>query len=149
MQTWTFIFACGILSTATGGRLADFFKAWTAGPGDRPEIHSFNKLVNPAMPKITVQDTETGEVKIFKMGYGGNLRKAALFNSVGLYKGMNEHLNCRGMGSCGTCLIEVEPLANVNGHSLIEKLHKVGGNKKLGCRTKVYGDITIKAKLVD
>lgn len=101
------------------------------------------------MPKITVEDTETGEVQTFKIGYGGNLRQAALHKGINLYKGMNEQLNCHGLGSCGTCLIEVTPLENVNGHSIIEKLHKIGDNKKLGCRTKVYGDITIKAKLVD
>jgi len=101
------------------------------------------------MPKVIVQDTETGETRTFKIGYGGNLRQGALHKGISLYKGMNEHLNCHGMGACGTCLIEVEPLENVNGHSIIEKLHKIGGNQKLGCRTKVYGDITIQAKLVD
>jgi len=101
------------------------------------------------MPKITIQDTETGETRVIKVGYGANLRKAALFKEVNLYKGMHEHLNCRGMGSCGSCMVEVEPLENVNGQTIIEKLQKVTGNNKLSCRTKVYGDITIKTKLVD
>ncbi len=101
------------------------------------------------MPKVTVEDSESGETRTFRIGYGGNLRQAALHHGVNLYKGMNEHLNCHGMGSCGTCLIEVEPLENVDGHSIIEKLHKISGNNKLGCRTKVYGDLKIKAKLVD
>ncbi len=101
------------------------------------------------MPKITVEDTVTGKTETFKIGYGGNLRQAAEARGINLYKGMNEYLNCHGMGSCGTCLIEIAPLENVDGHSIIEKLHKIGDNQKLGCRTKVYGDITIKAKLVD
>ncbi len=101
------------------------------------------------MPKITVEDTATGKTETLKIGYGGNLREAAQARGINLYKGMNEHLNCHGMGSCGTCLIEVEPLENVDGHTIIEKLHKIEGNQKLGCRTKVYGDIKIKAKLVD
>jgi ferredoxin len=101
------------------------------------------------MPKITVHNSDTGEEKEFKVGYGANLRKGAVFNDVVLYKGMAAQLNCRGMGMCGTCLIEVEPLENVNGHSLIEKLHRLGPNQKLGCRAKVYGDITIKAALKD
>lgn len=101
------------------------------------------------MPKITVEDTATGKTETIKIGYGGNLREAVQARGVNLYKGMNEHLNCRGMGSCGTCLIEVSPLENVDGHTIIEKLHKIEGNQKLSCRTKVYGDITIKTKLVD
>jgi len=107
------------------------------------------KFKEKLMPKITVHNSDTGEVKEFKVGYGANLRKGAQFNDVVLYKGMAAQLNCRGMGMCGTCLIEVEPLENVNGHSLIEKLHRLGPNQKLGCRTKVYGNITIKAALKD
>ena len=99
------------------------------------------------MPKITVHNSETGEVKTFNAGYGANLRKAALFQDVDLYKGFWTQLNCHGMGACGTCLIEVDHMDNVSGHSLMEKIHKVGENQKLACRTKVYGDITIKANL--
>ena len=101
------------------------------------------------MPKITVHNSETGEVKVFKAGYGANLRQAAMYNGIDLYKGMMTHLNCRGMGFCGTCLIEVEPIENVDPHTLIEKIHRIGPNEKLGCRAKIRGDITIKANLKD
>ena len=101
------------------------------------------------MPKITIVDSETKQETIIKVGYGGNLRKAALHKGVNLYKGMNEHLNCRGMGSCGTCLVEVDNTDLVNPHTLIEKLHKVEPGKKLACRTKVYGDLKVVIKLVD
>ena len=101
------------------------------------------------MPKITVHNNETGEVKVFKAGYGANLRQAALYNDVNLYKGMMTHLNCRGMGFCGTCLIEVDPPENVNPQTFIEKIHKLAPNQKLGCRAKVYGNITIQANLKD
>ncbi len=100
------------------------------------------------MPKVTVKDSETGKEQTFKVGYGGNLRKAAAFNEVNLYKGMNEHLNCRGMGTCGSCLIEVEEMDNVNDQTLIEKIHKLTTTQKLSCRTKVYCDLKITAKLV-
>jgi ferredoxin len=99
------------------------------------------------MPKITVHNSETGEVKVFKAGYGANLRQAAMYNDVNLYKGMMSQLNCRGIGLCGTCLIEVDPPENVDAPTLIEKIHKVGPNQKLGCRAKVLGDVTIKANL--
>jgi ferredoxin len=99
------------------------------------------------MPKITVTNTATNETKTFKAGYGANLRKAAVFNEVDLYKGMNKYLNCRGMGICGTCVIEIEPMENVDPQTFIEKIHKLEPNQKLGCRAKVYGDISIKAAL--
>ena len=101
------------------------------------------------MPKVTVHNSETGEVTTFKAGHGANLRKAAVFQNVNLYKGIWTLLNCHGMGACGTCLIEVDNMDNVSEHSLLEKLHKVGENQKLACRTKVYGDITIQANLKD
>ncbi|MDA0692136.1 MAG: 2Fe-2S iron-sulfur cluster-binding protein [Nitrospinae bacterium] len=101
------------------------------------------------MPKITVINTETDETKTFKAGYGANLRKAAAYKDVEIYKGMAKMLNCRGMGVCGTCLIEVEPMENVDPQTFMERLHKVGPNQKLGCRAKVYGDITIKAAIKD
>ena len=77
------------------------------------------------------------------------MRKAAAYKDVEIYKGMAKMLNCRGMGVCGTCLIEVEPMENVDPQTFMERLHKVGPNQKLGCRAKVYGDITIKAAIKD
>ncbi|MFQ5449680.1 MAG: 2Fe-2S iron-sulfur cluster-binding protein [Nitrospinaceae bacterium] len=97
------------------------------------------------MPKITVHNTETNETTTFKAGYGANLRQAAAYKDIEIYRGMNKYLNCRGMGVCGTCLIEVEPMENVDPQTFIEKLHKLGPNQKLGCRAKVYGDITVKS----
>lgn len=96
------------------------------------------------MPKITVVNTETNETKVFKAGYGANLRQAAAYNDVEIYQGMDKYLNCRGMGFCGTCVVEVEPMGNVDPHTFFEKIHKVEPNQKLSCRAKVYGDITIK-----
>lgn len=101
------------------------------------------------MPKITVTNAETGETREFKVGYGANLRQAAAYQDVEIYKGMNTYLNCRGMGMCGKCLIEVEPMENVDPQTFFERMHKVPANHKLGCRTKVYGDITIKTAIQD
>ena len=101
------------------------------------------------MPKVTITNNETGESKEYKLGYGANLRKSALFQDVDLYKGLNTHLNCRGMGLCGKCLIEVEPPENVGPLTLFEKIHRVQPNQRLGCRAKIYGDITIKTAIQD
>lgn len=101
------------------------------------------------MPKIKVVNDETGETREFKAGYGANLRQAAAYKDVEIYKGMNKFINCRGLGACGKCLVEIEPMENVDPHTLVERLHKIGGNQKLGCRVKVYGDLTVKSAIQD
>ena len=101
------------------------------------------------MPKIKVINTETEEIIDLKAGYGANLRKAALYNDAEVYKGFNKFLNCRGHGLCGKCVVEVEPMENVNPRNFFENLHKLGDHQKLGCRVKVYGDITVKAAIQD
>ena len=101
------------------------------------------------MPKITVVNVETGEEKSFRAGFGANLRQAAIFQDVEIYKGMNRFLNCHGLGACGKCLVEIEPMLNVDSHTLVEKIHKVESNQKLGCRVKVYGDIFVKSAIKD
>ena len=101
------------------------------------------------MPKIIVLNNETGEEKAFKAGLGANLRQAAVFKDVEIYKGMNKYLNCHGLGACGKCLVEIEPISNVDKHTFIEKIHKIKPNQKLGCRVKVYGDIIVKSAIQD
>lgn len=99
------------------------------------------------MPKVKVHNTETDETHELKLGYGANLRQAAGYRDVELYRGLHQMMNCRGMGLCGTCLVEVEPMENVDPHTWIERMHKLEPNQKLACRVKVYGDITIKAAI--
>ena len=101
------------------------------------------------MPKIKIINTETNEIIDLKAGYGANLRKAALYNEAEVYKGLNKFLNCRGHGLCGKCVVEIEPLENVNPRTFFENLHKLEPHQKLGCRVKVYGDITVKAAIKD
>ncbi|HAX75838.1 MAG TPA: (2Fe-2S)-binding protein, partial [Cyanobacteria bacterium UBA11372] len=54
------------------------------------------------MPKVTAQGkTVTCEV-------GANLRQVLLHNGIELYNGQAKLINCRGIGSCGTCAVELE-----------------------------------------
>ena len=109
----------------------------------------FANEVSNKMPKDTITNEETGESKEYKLGYGANLRKSALFQDVDLYKGLNTQLNCRGMGLCGKCVIEPTPLKNVSEQTLFEKIHRLEPHQRLGCRTKVFGPVTIKAGIQD
>ena len=101
------------------------------------------------MPKVIVTNAETGETKTFKAGYGANLRQAARYAGVELYKGMSKITNCRGLGVCGTCLIDVEPAKNAGEPTFIEKLHRLKPNQKLSCRAKILGDLKITVALKD
>ncbi|MBI4388953.1 MAG: 2Fe-2S iron-sulfur cluster binding domain-containing protein [Nitrospinae bacterium] len=101
------------------------------------------------MPKITLQNMETKETKTIQVGYGANLRKTVLFHEGEVYKGLNKFLNCRGMGMCGKCLVEVEPMENSGPRSIIEDLHKVPANQRLGCRAKVVGDLLVRTAIKD
>lgn len=101
------------------------------------------------MPRITVVNAETGQETVFKAGLGANLRQAAQFKDVEIYKGMNKFLNCKGLGACAKCLVEIEPMENVDPQTLVERLHKLQPNQKLGCRVKVYGDITVRSAIQD
>ncbi len=45
--------------------------------------------------------------KTFYCEHGAKLRKVLLENSVDLHNGGAEVINCRGIGTCGTCAVKV------------------------------------------
>ncbi len=77
-------------------------------------------------------------------GQYANLRKVALLHEVPVYKGINEKLNCRGNGLCGTCVVEVvEGLAHLSPKNRREKF-KLNGQPdthRLSCQCQVMGDV--------
>lgn len=101
------------------------------------------------MPKITLQNTETGETKIIKVGYGANLRQAILYHEGQVYKGMNKFLNCRGLGVCAKCLVEVTPQESGGSRTIFETLHRIPESQRLSCRAKVVGDMVVKSSFKD
>jgi ferredoxin len=54
------------------------------------------------MPTVTVRG------KTLTCDYGANLRKVLLEPKIALYNGKAKIINCRGIGSCGTCAVEIE-----------------------------------------
>jgi ferredoxin len=40
--------------------------------------------------------------------YGVNLRQVLLDHQINLYNGKSKIINCRGLGSCGTCPVAIE-----------------------------------------
>ncbi|MEL7246539.1 MAG: 2Fe-2S iron-sulfur cluster-binding protein, partial [Cyanobacteria bacterium J06573_2] len=54
------------------------------------------------MPKVNAQG------KTFECESGSNLRKVLLNNDIDLHNGNAKIINCRGIGTCGTCAVEIE-----------------------------------------
>ena len=79
-----------------------------------------------------------------------NLRRALLAAKTPLYNGIARQIHCRGLGTCGTCAIEVS--GPVSDMTRIEKWrlgfppHKAGSRLRLACQCRVLGDIEIKKR---
>jgi ferredoxin len=78
---------------------------------------------------------------------GANLRQALMKDGISVYNDKAAILNCRGLGTCGTCAVEVE--GEVSEPSWREKTrlslppHSPTSNRRLSCQTKVLGDIKV------
>ncbi|MBX2865229.1 MAG: (2Fe-2S)-binding protein [Leptolyngbyaceae cyanobacterium MAG.088] len=93
------------------------------------------------MPNVTAQG------KTFECAQGANLRQVLLDHDIALYNGQARLINCRGIGSCGTCavLIDGEVSApNWKGRSRRSlPPHTSERPLRLACQTSVLGDITV------
>lgn len=79
---------------------------------------------------------------------GENLRKVLLRNNLPLYNGIAKTIHCRGLGTCGTCAIEIEgevtPLTKVEEWRLDFPPHKkAAGKLRLACQCEVVGDLKL------
>ena len=78
---------------------------------------------------------------------GDNLRQVLLKHDIPLYNGNAKYINCRGIGSCGTCAVEIE--GEVSSANWKDKLrrslppHSPLKNLRLACQTKVIGDLKV------
>jgi ferredoxin len=54
------------------------------------------------MPQVTAQG------KNFTCEAGANLRQVLMDNGVDLYNGNARIINCMGIGTCGTCAVQIE-----------------------------------------
>lgn len=79
---------------------------------------------------------------------GDNLRKVLLKHGLSPYNGKAKYLNCRGLGSCGTCAVEIKTAQS--GHkTFMEKWrlafppHKAGNTLRLACQCSVEADMEV------
>ena len=94
------------------------------------------------MPKIEFSG------KIVTCENGENLRSVLMKNKLALYNGIARYIHCRGLGTCGTCAVEIE--GPVSEKTAVEKWrlnfppHKEHTGLHLACQCKVLGDLIIK-----
>ncbi|MBD0337082.1 MAG: (2Fe-2S)-binding protein [Cyanobacteria bacterium Co-bin13] len=93
------------------------------------------------MPKVTAQG------KTFDCKPGANLRQVLLQNGINLYNGQSHLINCRGIGTCGTCAVEIEGLISAaNWRDLTRRSlppHDCDRTLRLACQTQVLGDVRV------
>lgn len=93
------------------------------------------------MPKVTAGG------KTFECESGSNLRKVLLKQGIDLYNGNSKIINCRGIGSCGTCAIAIEGVVSEPNWKEKTRLglppHSPEKNRRLACQTKVLGDVSV------
>lgn len=94
------------------------------------------------MPRITFANTT------IDCQTGDNLRRVLMNADLPLYNGIAKTIHCRGMGTCGTCALEIE--GDVSPQSAVEKWrlsfppHQSQNGLRLACQCKVLGDLNIK-----
>lgn len=93
------------------------------------------------MPKITAQG------KTIECSQGANLRQVLLQNAIALHNGSAHGINCRGIGTCGTCTVQIE--GDVSAATWRETTrrslppHTLAQNRRLACQVKVLGDVKV------
>jgi len=93
------------------------------------------------MPEVTAQG------KTFECEMGANLRQVLLQQGIDLYNSQARLINCHGIGTCGTCAVEIEGAVSEMGWREKGRLslppHDPAQNRRLACQVKVLGDIRV------
>ena len=93
------------------------------------------------MPKISFSG------RTIECTVGANLRRVLLDAKLPLYNGIAGAIHCRGLGTCGTCSVEIEgPVSEktkVETWRLGFPPHRSESGLRLACQCKVLGDLKI------
>lgn len=79
--------------------------------------------------------------------HGDNLRQVLLAAGLPVYNGGARQLNCRGLGTCGTCAVRIvgpvsEPTA-IERWRLSVPPHRPELGLRLSCQCRVLGDVEV------
>jgi ferredoxin len=76
-----------------------------------------------------------------------NLRQVLLQQGVPLHNGSSSVINCRGLGTCGTCAVQVEgAIAAMNWRErsrLSLPPHNLNRDRRLACQLQLFGDVAL------
>ena len=93
------------------------------------------------MPRVIAQG------KIIDCKTGANLRRVLIAHQIDLHNGQSKLINCRGIGSCGTCAVQIDgPISAANWRDRTRRSlppHRPENNVRLACQTRVMGDIQV------
>lgn len=85
--------------------------------------------------------------KELRCAHGANLKKVLLEAGLSPYNGKAKQINCRGLGTCGTCAVhiegEVSPMTKVETWRLDFPPHQEGSGLRLACQCRVLDDLKI------
>lgn len=78
---------------------------------------------------------------------GSNLRKTLLNNKLSPHNGKAKWLNCKGMGTCGTCAVKIKGVVNPKTWQEKWRLnfppHHERSGLRLACQVKVWEDMEV------
>lgn len=107
------------------------------------------------MPKVVF----VNEKQEIEVAAGTNLREAARQAGIAIYKGLDQYLNCRGLGLCGTCRVLVKKgMENLSPKTVMERINfnthpltmlaRIGHEEemRLSCQVRVNDDCTIETR---
>ncbi|PSB34484.1 2Fe-2S iron-sulfur cluster-binding protein [Stenomitos frigidus] len=91
--------------------------------------------------------TVQAEGKTFTCESGANLRQVMLDNGIDVYNGAASVINCHGLGTCGTCAVQVQGAVSEPEWREKTRLslppHNLENGRRLSCQVKVLGDVTV------
>jgi len=78
---------------------------------------------------------------------GENLRNVLLRAKTPLYNGVAAAIHCRGLGTCGTCAVQVDgptsPMTRIEKWRLSFPPHQIENGLRLACQCRVLGDLSV------
>lgn len=94
------------------------------------------------MPTVKYKNSEISVQK------GDNLRKVLLNHKLTPHNAKSKMINCMGMGTCGTCAVEIEgkvsPMGKLEKTRLSFSPHKLADGLRLACQCQVLGNVKVK-----
>lgn len=95
--------------------------------------------------------TDTCEILVqgqrIRCDRGANLRQTLIRAGIPVHNGAAQAINCRGLGTCGTCAVriegEVSPMGWRERGRLSVPPHQLASDRRLACQVTVQGNLRV------